>query len=193
VSPESLAVLKREGRIVDGRGGTFFSTPKVAVRAKPATFTTLRPERPPVDITTLAREVARLKALKNRQRSVELKRTAKALGVPRMQLELMVRPAEQIVKNAERKAIEEAAKEKWRAKYRALAKHPEQLPVRTKLWEEARGIPGLTRQIFREIIAEEARVKSRHRGGIRAKKNKKHGANSVIHAKTFEKNGANSA
>jgi hypothetical protein len=193
VSAESLAALNREGRIVDSRGGTFFSVPKLAVRAKPVTFTTLHPNRPPVDITKLAREVARLKGLKNREQIVELDRTAKALGVPPVQLELMVRPAEQAVKNAERKATEEAAKENWRAKYRVFAEHPEQLPVRTKLWEEARGIPGLTRQLFREVISEEARVKSGPRGGIRAKKSKKYGANSVIRAKTFEKNGADSA
>jgi hypothetical protein len=40
--------------------------------------------------------------------------------------------------------IKEAAKEKWRAVYRVLVKHPERLPVRKKLWEESRKNPGLT-------------------------------------------------
>jgi hypothetical protein len=94
VSAESLAVLKRDGRIVDGRGGTFFGAAKVAAPAEAVTFTTLRPERPPVDSAELAQEIGRLKGLKKRQQIVELDVTAKALGIPRMQLELMVRPAE---------------------------------------------------------------------------------------------------
>ena len=179
VSAESLAVLKRDGRIVDGRVGTFFSAPKVGARAEAVTFTTLRPERPPVDSGKLAQEVGRLKGLKKRQQIVELDATAKALGVPRMQLELMVRPAAQMVKNTERNAIQEAAKEKWRADYRVLAKHPERLPVRAKLWEEARGIPGLTRQMFRDVISNEGPGRSGPRPGIRAKKPEKNGANSA--------------
>jgi hypothetical protein len=179
VSAESLAVLKRDGRIVDGRGGTFFSAPKVVVRAEPVTFTPLRPERPPVDSGKLAQEVGRLKGLKKRQQIVELDATAKALGVPPMQLELMVRPAAQMAKNAERNAIQEAAKEKWRADYRVLAKHPERLPVRKKLWEEARGIPGLTRQMFRDVISEEGPGRPGPRPGIQAKKSEKNGANSA--------------
>jgi hypothetical protein len=96
-----------------------------------------------------------------------------------MQLELMVRPAAQMVKNTERNAIQEAAKEKWRADYRVLAKHPERLPVRAKLWEEARGIPGLTRQMFRDVISNEGPGRSGPRPGIRAKKPEKNGANSA--------------
>jgi hypothetical protein len=175
VSAESLAVLKRDGRILNGRGGTFFSAPKVVVRAKAVTFTTLHPERPPVDLRKLAQEVGRLKGLKKRQQIVELDATAKALGVPRMQLELMVKPAEQMAKNAERNAIREAAKEKWRADYRVLAKQPGRLPARKKLWEEARRIPGLTRQTFREVISEEAPGRS-GRPRNRAEKMKKNGA-----------------
>lgn len=173
VSAKSLAVLKRDGRIVDGRGATFFSAPKVMARAEAVTFTTLRPERPPLDSGQLAQEVGRLKGLKKRQQIVELDATAKALGVPRMQLEVMVRPAAQVVKNTERNAIQEAAKEKWRADYCVLAKHPERLPVRAKLWEEARGIPGLTRQMFRDVISDEEPGRSGPRPGIRAKKFKK--------------------
>jgi hypothetical protein len=179
VSAKSLAVLKRDGRIADGRGGTFFSTPKDIARAEAVTFTTLRPERPPVDSGKLAQEVGRLKGLKKRQQIVELDATAKALGVPRTQLELMVRPAAQVVKNTERNAIQEAAKEKWRADYRVLVRHPERLPVRAKLWEEARGIPGLTRQMFRDVISGEGPGRSGPRPGIRAKKPEKDGANSV--------------
>src|SRR5262245_11224615 len=147
VSAESLAVLKRDGRIVDGRGGTFFGAPKVVVPTEAVTFTTLRPERPPVDSAKLAQEVGRLKSLKKGQQIVELDAAAKALGVARTQLELMVRPAEQVVKNAERKAIRDAAKQKWREDYRVV-KDLERLPVRKTLWEAARGIPGLTRQMF---------------------------------------------
>jgi phytoene/squalene synthetase len=94
-----------------------------------------------------------------------------------MQLELMVRPAAQVVKNAARNEIQEAAKEKWRADYRELAKHPERLPVRTKLWEEAQGISGLTRQMFRDVISDEGPGRSGPRLGIRAKKPEKNGAN----------------
>jgi hypothetical protein len=151
-------------------------------RAEAVTFATLRPERPPLDLEKLAQEVGRLKGLKKGQQIVELDVTAKALGVPRTQLELMVRPAAQVVKNRERNAIQEAAKEKWRARYRALAKQPEQMPVRAKLWEEARGIPGLTRQMFRDVISEEGPGRSGPRGprsGIRAKKTEKNGANSA--------------
>jgi hypothetical protein len=179
VSAESLAVLKRDGRIADGRGGTFFNAPKVVARAETVTFTTLRPERPPVDSGKLAQEVGRLKGLKKRQQIVELDATAKALGMPRMQLELMVRPAAQVVKNAEQNAIHEAAKKKWREDYRVLVKDLERLPVRKQLWEEARRIPGLTRQMFRDVISEGGRGKPGPRPGIRAKKPEKNGANSA--------------
>jgi hypothetical protein len=167
-SAKSLAVLKRDGRIADGRGGTFFSAPEFVTRAEAVAFTTPRPERPPVDSGKLAQEVARLKGLKKRQQDVGLDATAKALGVPRVQLELMVRPAAQMVKHAERKAIGEAAKEKWRAEYRS--KDRERLPNRRELWEEARRIPGLTRQMFREVISDEGPGKSGRRRRNRAKK-----------------------
>jgi hypothetical protein len=176
VSAESLAVLKRDGRIVDGRGGTFFSVPNLVARAEAVTFTTLRPERPPVDSEKLAKEVARLKGLKKREQDVELDGKTKDLGVPRIQLELMVRPAAQLAKNAERRAIGEAATEKWRVDYRVLARHPERLPIRAKLWEEAWRIPGLTRQMFREVISDEGPGKSGRRRGNRAKKSEKNGA-----------------
>ena len=162
---------------MDGRGGTFFSAPKDVARAEAVTFTTLRHERPHVDSGKLAEEVGRLKGLKKKQQMVELDAAAKALGVPRAQLELMVRPAAQMVKNAERNAIQEAAREKWRADYCELAKHPEQLPVRAKLWEEARRIPGLTRQMFRDVVSDEGPGRSGPRPGILAKKSKENGAN----------------
>jgi hypothetical protein len=177
VSPKSLAVLRRDGRIVDGRGGTFFRTPKFVERTEAVTFTTLRPERPPVDSEKLALEVERLKGLRSRQQDIELDAVAKALSLPRGQLEVMVRPVAQVVKNAKRKAIEEAAKEKWRADYRVLANDPERLPNRAKLWEEARRIPGLTRQMFRQVLSDEGPGKSGRRGN-RAKKPEKGGANS---------------
>jgi len=178
VSLESLATLQR-GPIFDGRGGIFFSASKGVVPTKAVTFTTLHPERPPVDSGKLAQEVGRLKGLKKKQQAVELDVTAKALGVPLIQLELMVRPAAQMVKNAERKAIQEAAKEKWRADYRVLVKDPACLPVRKSLWEDAQRIPGLTRQMFRDIISEEGPGRSGPRPGIRAKKSEKNGANSA--------------
>jgi hypothetical protein len=118
----------------------------------------------------------RLKGLKKRQRVVELEAAAKASGIPRMQLELMVMPPAQMVKNVERKAIGEAAKEKWRADYCMMARDHERLPIRAKLWEEARGIPGLTRQMFREVISDEGPGKSGRRPGNRAKKSEKNGA-----------------
>jgi hypothetical protein len=60
-----------------------------------------------------------------------------------------------------------------------LAKEPERLPVRKKLLEEARGIPGLTRQMFRDVISEEGPGRLGPRLGIRAKKSEKSGANSA--------------
>jgi hypothetical protein len=109
-SVESLSVLKRVGRIVDGRGGVFFSLPKVlAAHAESAKFTTLRPERPHVDSEHLAREVVRLRGLKNtREQSLALDASAKTLGVPRAHLELMVHPLEQVINNPERKATKRA-------------------------------------------------------------------------------------
>jgi hypothetical protein len=63
VSAKSLAVLKRDGRIADGRGGTFFSAPKAVMRAEAVTFRTLRPERQHVD----SPPSARLGATRSRQ------------------------------------------------------------------------------------------------------------------------------
>jgi hypothetical protein len=97
--------------------------------------------------------------------------------LPRSQLELMVRPAAQVVKNTERNAIRGAAKEKWRADYCLLAKHPERMPVREKLWEDAQEIPGLTREIFREVISEEGPSQSGPAREFAPKRRKKNGAN----------------
>ena len=169
--------LERGEGILIAPGKVFYARPG-GPPVDHSALITLHPERPPVDSEKLAQEVERLKGLKKRQQIVQLDARAKALGVPRMQLELMVRPAAQVVKNMERNAIEEAAKEKWRADYRVLAKHPERLPVRAKLWEDARGIPGLTRQMFRDVISDEGPGRSGPRLGIRAKKPEKSGANS---------------
>jgi hypothetical protein len=173
-SGESLALLKRDGLLVDGRRGVFFKTPEVVSRAEGVTFTTLHSERPPFDSAKLAQEIARIKAMKKRQRSVALDALAKDSGVPVATLELMVRPAEQDAKNA----IQKAAKEKWRVHYRELAKQPERMPVRTKLWEEVRRDPGMTRQIFRDVISEEAPGTSGPRPGNSRQKTEKDGANS---------------
>jgi hypothetical protein len=170
VSAESLAVLKRCGRIEDGRRGTFFRVLKEAACAEDVKFTTLHPGRPPVDSERLAQEVQRLKGLKKKQQIVEIEVTAKAVGMSSDHLELMVSPASQVIKNAERNAIQESAKEKWRVDYRILAQNPERLPDRKKLWEEARKVPGLTRQIFRDVISEVGPNKPGPRPGIRAKK-----------------------
>jgi hypothetical protein len=178
VPAEIVDKLERGEGILIAPGKVFYARPG-GPPVDHSALVTLRPERPPVDLGKLAQEVERLKGLKKRQQIVALDATAKALGVPRIQLELMVRPAAQVVKNTERNAIQEAAKEKWRADYRLLAKHPERMPVREKLWEEARGIPGLTRQMFRDVISEEGPGRSGPRPGIRAKKTKKNGANSA--------------
>jgi hypothetical protein len=121
-SVESLSVLKRVGRIIDGRGGVFFSEPKVlAARTESARFTTLRPERPHVDSEHLAREVVRLRGLKNkREQSPALDASAKTLGMPRAHLELMVRPVEQGIKNPERKATKHAPPQNAELRYLQL-------------------------------------------------------------------------
>jgi hypothetical protein len=178
VPAEIVVKLERGEGILIAPGKVFYARPG-GPPVDHSALVTLRPERPPVDSEKLAQEVGRLKGLKKRHQIVELDATAKALGVPRVALELMVRPAAQVVKNKARNAIQEAAKEKWRSDYRVLAKHPERLPVRKKLWEEARGIPGLTRQMFRDVISDEAPGRSGPRLGIRAKETKKNGANSA--------------
>jgi hypothetical protein len=167
VPAEIVDKLERGEGIRIAPGKVFYARPG-GPPVDHSALVTLRPERPSVDSGKLAKEVERLKGLKKRQQIVELDATAQALGVTRMALELMVRPAAQVVKNSARNAIQEAAKEKWRANYRVLAKHPERLPVRKKLWEEARGIPGLTRQMFRDVISDEGPGRSGPRPGIRA-------------------------
>jgi hypothetical protein len=175
-SAESLALLERDGLLVDGRGGIFFRTPDVVARAKGVTFTTLHSERPPVDPAKLALAVARIKAMKKREQSVALDALAKDSGVPLAALELMVRPAEQVARNATRNAIQADAKAKWREEYRELKEHPERLPPRAKLWQMARRIAGMTRQIFREVISEDG-PGNPGRPRNRARKHEKNGTN----------------
>jgi hypothetical protein len=176
VSPKSLAVLKRDGRIVDGRGGAFFTTPKFVERTEAVTFTTSPPVRPPVHLGKLAQELARLKGLKQKQKTIGMEALAKASGVTVVELELIARPATQASKHAQRIAIAEAAKEQWRAEYRILARDRERLPNRNELWQRAqKKYPALTRQLFRDILSEEEPVQSGPRSGIHAERN---GANS---------------
>jgi hypothetical protein len=72
VSPKSLAVLKRDGRIVDGRGSTFFKTPNFVERTGDVTFATLAPKRPPVDSGTISPESDPPEAPQERVRSAEV-------------------------------------------------------------------------------------------------------------------------
>src|SRR5262249_27635240 len=110
VSAESLAVLKRDGRIADGRGGTFFSAPKVVAPADAVTFTTLRPERPRIDPGVLGEKIVWLKTLKGEQRKGAVAATAKELGMDAAALEVSV-----LSKSELRAARKDAAKEHWRA------------------------------------------------------------------------------
>ena len=169
-------------KLVRGQGvfvapGKMFYGPADGPRVDQSAFATLRLERPRIDPAQLALEVARLKGLKKRQQASELDAVARALGIPRSQIELMLRPVEQVVKNAERNAIQEAAKQRWRDDYHALLDHPDQLPVRKKLWEDARQIPGMTRQMFRDVISEMEPGRPGPRPLIRAKKSENSGAN----------------
>lgn len=81
VSPESLAVLKRDGRIVDGRGGTFFRAPSFVARAEALTFTPLRPERLPLEDAEVEAEIERLKALPRAEYEAQRESAASRLGV----------------------------------------------------------------------------------------------------------------
>jgi hypothetical protein len=172
VSSKSLAVLRRDGRIVDGRGGTFFRTAKFVERTEAVTFTMSPPDRPPVHLGRLAQELDRLKGLKQKQKTVGMEALAKASGVTPVELELMVRPATQVSKHAQRIATAEAAEGQWRAEYRILTRDPERLPNRKELLQQAqKKYPALTRQLFREVLSEEEPVKSGPRSGIRAERN----------------------
>ena len=152
LSEESLAVLKRDGRIVDGRGGVFFAlgvTPSV----EDVTWTTLRPERPRIDPGLLAEKIGWLKTLKGEQRNGAIAATAEESGMDAAAIEASVRSKSEL-----RTARKDAAKEQWRAEVTALMQNS---PVRSplplpKLFKEASSrIVGLTKRTFKDVLREQ--------------------------------------
>jgi len=91
-SADSLDVLSRGGRIADGRGGTFFSTAEFVARAQAVSFTTLRPERPHVDLSELESEYLRIASLFPEEQKVARADLA-ARGVDEKVIDLGVRRA----------------------------------------------------------------------------------------------------
>jgi hypothetical protein len=91
VSADSLAVLKRDGRILDGRGGVFFAL-GVAPPVEDVTWTTLHPERPHVDFADLESEYLHIASLFPEEQNVARKDLA-ARGVDEKVIDLGVKRA----------------------------------------------------------------------------------------------------
>jgi hypothetical protein len=152
VSAKSLAMLKRDRRIVDGRGGVFFAL-GVAPPVEDVTWTTLRPERPRIDPGVLGEKIVWLKTLKGEQRKGAVAAAAKELGMDAAALEVSV-----LSKSELRAARKDVAKEQWRAEATPLMqKYPERSPLPLpKLFKEVSSrIVGLTRQTFKEVLREQ--------------------------------------
>ena len=149
---DSLAVLERAGRILDGRGGVFFAL-GVAPALEEVTWTTLRPDRPRIDPGVLGQKIVWLKTLKGEQRKGAVAATAKELGMDAAALEVSV-----LSKSELRAARKDAAKEQWRAEVTPLMqKCPERSPLPLpKLFKEVSSrIVGLTKRTFKDVLREQ--------------------------------------
>jgi hypothetical protein len=122
VSAESLAVLQREGRIVDGRGGTFFATPERTAPLDGTLFTALRVGRLPLEDAEVEAEIERLKALPRAEYEAQREPAATRLGVRLSVLDrlrsddareefggVVAEPSVAVMSRAERKAMREAS------------------------------------------------------------------------------------
>jgi hypothetical protein len=149
------------GKMFYGRA----SGPRVDVSA----FTTLRLERPRVD---LAQEILDLRMRKKRELDSALDEAAPRLGIPRTNLEIMVKPPPATAKAAQRRKTQSAAEEQLRAELLRLVGEHTEAPPTTKddLCEwycspaSKLKISGLTREIFRDVWAEVAPPSWRKRG-----------------------------
>ena len=138
-------------------------------RVDASAFTTLRLERPRVD---LAQEISQLRMLKKRELDSALDEAAPRLGIPRANLEIMVKPPPATAKAAQRRKTQSAAKERLRVELlRLVGEHPEPLSsTKDDLCERycssasESKISGLTREIFREVWAQVAPPSWRKRG-----------------------------
>jgi hypothetical protein len=113
-------------------------------------FTTLRLDRPRVD---LAQEIRQLRMLKKRELEPALDATAQRLAIPRADLEIMVKPPPSTARAAQRRETQGAAEEAYRVELlRLAAKHPEASPeTKDDLYKTLKSqISGLTREIFRK-------------------------------------------
>jgi hypothetical protein len=123
-------------------------------RVDASAFTTLRLERPRVD---LAQEIRQLRMRPKRELDSALDEAAPRLGIPRANLEIMVKPPPATAMAAQRRKMQSAAKEQLRVELlRLVREHPEALPsTKDDLCERycspvgKSTISGLTREIFR--------------------------------------------
>jgi hypothetical protein len=152
VSAESLAVLERTGRILDGRGGVFFAL-SVAPPVEDVKWTTLRLERPRIDPGALGEKIVWIKTLKGERRKDAIAATAKESGMDAAALEASV-----LSKSELRAARKDAAKEQWRAEVTPrMQKYPERSPEPLpKLFKEVKSrIDGLTQRTFKDVLREQ--------------------------------------
>jgi hypothetical protein len=149
--------------------GKMFYGPAGGPRVDQSAFATLRLDRPRV---VLAEEIRQLRMLKKRELEPALDEAAPRLGIPRADLEIMVKPPPSTAKAAQRREIQSAAREELRVELRRLVgEHPEASPsTKDDLCErfcspvgESR-ISGLTREIFREVWDEVAPPSWKKRG-----------------------------
>jgi len=160
-------VARGEGVLV--APGKMFYGQAAGPRVDASAFTTLRLERPRVD---LAQEIRQLRMLKKRELDPALDEAAPRLGIPRADLEIMVKPPPATATAAQRRKTQSAAKEQLRVELlRLVGEHPEALPsTKDDLCERYCSpvskpkISGLTREIFREVWAEVAPPSWRKRG-----------------------------
>ena len=117
-------VARGEGVLV--APGKMFYGQAAGPRVDASAFTTLRLERPRVD---LAQEIRQLRMLKKRELDPALDEAEPRLGIPRANLEIMVKPPPATAKAAQRRKTQSAAKEQLRVELlRLVGEHPEALP-----------------------------------------------------------------
>jgi hypothetical protein len=159
-SADSLALLERAGRILDGRGGVFFALGG-APPVEDVTCTTLHPDRPPIDREAKAQKLARLRTLKGEQLKIAVAATAKELAWDPADL------AAQLPKATQHYLRKEAARERFREELTPLMeKYPKRSPkpLRALFKEACERIDGLTREICEYVIDEVAEALLREKG-----------------------------
>jgi len=149
VAREIVDKLARDEGVLIAPGKMFYARaggPPVGHSA----FTTLRLDRPRVD---LAQEIRQLRMLKKRELEPALDATAQRLAIPRADLEIMVKPPPSTARAAQRRETQRVAEEACPVELlRLAAKHPEASPeTKDDLYKTLKSqISGLTREIFRK-------------------------------------------